>query len=190
MTQWHFNPPYALHMGGSCAILKHRVVSQEVLRTKLVEVEALINSQPIGYVLADAEDVEPLSPFHFLLLRPHLNIDIDVVQDREVNTVQQWRQVQALTNFFWKRWLREYVPALTERSKWCADQPNLKEGDVVLSIDANQPRGNWLLGRVLVTHQGKDGRVRSAELKTKLGTCTRPANKLCLLQECPPVSAP
>ena len=109
MTQWHFNPPYALHMGGSCAILKHRVVSQEVLRTKLAEVEALINSQPIGYVLADAEDVEPLSPFHFLLLRPHLNVDIDVVKDREVNAVKQWRQVH---QFFWKRWLCEYVPAL------------------------------------------------------------------------------
>ena len=44
--------------------------------------------------------------------------------------------------------------------------------------------------KVLVTHQFKDGPVQSAELKTKLGTCTRPANKLCFLLECPPVSAP
>ena len=78
MIQWHFNPPASPHMGGvwermvQCvkralyAILKNRVVPQEVLRTTLIEIEALLNSRPIGYIPADAGDVEPFKSLSLL----------------------------------------------------------------------------------------------------------------------------
>ncbi len=127
--------------------------------------------------------MEPLSPAHFLLVRPNYNVNFDVIHPKEVNSRRQWRQVQAVVNTFWKRWMTEYVPGLTQRKKWNIDQGNLKPGDVVLVIDSNQPRGQWLLGRVHVVHTAQDGIVRSVDVKTKHGICKRPAAKICLLEE-------
>ena len=115
MIQWHFNPAASPHMGGvwermvQCVkrplyvILKNRVVPQEVLMTTLIEIEALVNSRPIGYIPADSGDLEPLSPYHFLLIRPHFNVSFDVVTDKEVHSRKLWRITQALTNMYWKR---------------------------------------------------------------------------------------
>ena len=116
-------------------------------------------------------------------------MSFDVVFDKEVDSPKLWRRTQALTNMFWSRWVKEYVPLLTERSKWFNNSRNLKQGDVVLVTDTQKNRGQWLMGRVEHVHQGKDGTVRSVDLKTTFGRLSRPANKLCLLQECLPISA-
>ena len=63
-------------------ILQKEIVTQEVLRTAPIEVEALLNLRPIGYVLADAENVEPLSSFPFLLIRPTATLSIKVVHPK------------------------------------------------------------------------------------------------------------
>ena len=96
---------------------------------------------------------------------------------------KQWRRAQFLGDCFWKRWLREYIPTLQQRQKWIREKDNLKIGDVVLVLDNNSPRGRWLLGRVIKTFPGRDGKVRVAEIKTKNSTLTRPISKLCLLEE-------
>ena len=59
---------------------------------------------------------------------------------------------------------------------------NVREGDLVLVVDENSPRGCWPLGRVLRVLPGDDGRVRVAEVHTKSGTYIRPFVKLCLLE--------
>ena len=87
-----------------------------------------------------------------------------------------------MTQHFWKRVLREYLPALTERRKWKKDARNVCNGDLVLVVDENSPSGCWPLGRVLRALPGDDGRVRAAEVRTKTGTYTRPVVKLCLLE--------
>ena len=81
--------------------------------------------------------------------------------------------------------MHEYVPALTERTKWSQKRRNLNVGDVVLLVESTQPRGKWLLGRVQEEHKGKDGVIRSANVKTKLGNFVRPTNKTCVIAECP-----
>ena len=52
---------------------------------------------------------------------------------------------------------------------------------MVLVIDANQPRGHWLLGRVVGVNSDDKGIVRSAEVKTIHGTQRRSITKLILL---------
>ena len=75
------------------------------------------------------------------------------------------------------------IPAtLTERRKWRKDARNVCEGDLVLVVDENSPRGCWPLGRVLIALPGDDWRIRAAEVRTKTGTYIRPVVKLCLLQ--------
>ena len=50
------------------AILTDRAVCKELLRTGLLEVEGILNSQPITHVSNDGGDIEAFTPNHFLLL--------------------------------------------------------------------------------------------------------------------------
>ncbi|XP_068684884.1 uncharacterized protein [Montipora foliosa] len=120
------SPPSAPHFGGASerlvqctkktlkAILEDRAVSKEVLRTALVEAEGILNSPPITHVSNDAGDIEALTPNHFLLLRANPSYEDAEVSDREINSTKMWRQSQALANFFWGRFTKEYLSSLTE----------------------------------------------------------------------------
>ena len=71
---------------------------------------------------------------------------------------------------------------LTERWKWRKDARNVCEGDLVLFVDENSPRGCWPLGHVIRAFPGDNGRVRAAEIRIKTGTYIRPVSKLRLLE--------
>jgi hypothetical protein len=88
-----------------------------------------------------------------------------------------------MVNHFWRRWLREYLPTITERKKWLRRLPNLAVNDIVLIINPDSPRGHWPIGRVLETIMSQDGVVRAARVKTSTGEYLRPAAKLCLLEK-------
>ena len=110
--EWKFQPPSAPHFGVAWerlvqrtkktlkAILAHRTVSEEVLRTALVVAEGILNSRPITHVSNDAGDIEALPANHFLLLRANPSYE---VSDSEINSTKMWRRSQALANFSWRR---------------------------------------------------------------------------------------
>ena len=89
----------------------------------------------------DTGDIEALIPNHLLLLRANPSFEDANVSNREVNSTKLWRQSQALANFLWRRFSKEYLPSLSERKKWKEKKLNLKVGDVVLVAEPNQPRG-------------------------------------------------
>ena len=99
-----------------------------MLRTALVEAEGILSSRPITHVLSDAGDIEALTPNHYLLLRANPSYEDADVSDREINSTNFWRQSQALANFFWRHFTKEYLPSLTERKKWKEKKLNLKRG--------------------------------------------------------------
>ena len=83
---------------------------------------------------------------------------------------------------FWRRWTIEYLSTLQERQKWLYPQRNLRKGDLVLVKYDNSPRNQWPLGLIINAYPGKDGRVRSVQVKTRAGIYDRPTDKLCLLE--------
>ena len=160
------------------SVLQNRIVAKEALRTALVEADGILNGRPIT---SDVGDTEELTPNRFLLLRANpSNEEVDV-SEREINSTKLWRQFQALVNFFWKRFTKEYIPKLTERKKRREKRKNLKEGNVVLVAEPNQARGIWPLGRIVSTHPGQDGMVRAVTVRTQYGEYKRPITKLCFL---------
>lgn len=78
--------------------------------------------------------------------------------------------------------MKEVLPSLTEREKWCQEQPNLEVGDIVVLIDSSSPRGTWPTGRVTQTFPGTDGVVRSVKIQTKGTERHRPVHTLFLLE--------
>ena len=195
-TQWHFNPPSSPHFGGAWerlvqsakralkAVAGKQCVNDETLLTFMAEVESLLNGRPLTHVTSDYRDEEALTPNHFFLGRANPNFPPDVVTDKDLCSRKRRKHAQVMSQHFWKRWLREYLPALTERRKWRKDARNVSEGDLVLVVDENSPRGCWPLGRVTRVLPGDDGRVRAAEVRTKSGTYVRPvlARRNCELE--------
>jgi hypothetical protein len=104
-------------------------------------------------------------------------------EKEDIYSRKKWRQTQILANHFWKRWLKEYIPALQERQKWHRVRRNATVGDIVLLVDEGLPRGKWLLGRIVKAIPGRDGLVRTVEVKTQNSILVRPIQKLCMLEE-------
>ena len=73
---------------------------------------------------------------------------------------------------------------LQEQSKWFDIVRNLQVGDVVLVCEDYVPRSQWPMGVVEETHQGSDGLVRSAKIRSGQSYKVRPIIKLCLLEQC------
>ncbi|KAM9741924.1 uncharacterized protein ACNS7B_012839 isoform 1-T4 [Menidia menidia] len=142
---WEFNPPHASHMGGSwermigvarrildSMLLQNKLqLTHEVLSTLMAEITAIINARPLLPVSSDPENPFILSPSTLLTQKSCLLPPPGDFLDKDLYT-KQWRQVQALSNQFWNRWRREYLPTLQQRQKWTVSRRNLQVGDLVL----------------------------------------------------------
>ena len=139
-VEWIFNPPAASHMGGVWermiqsvkktlrGLMKDQVVSDETLRTLIVEVEGILNGRPLTSVSDLPNDLDVLTPNHLLLLRSNPNVPPGVFEKSDSYCKRRWRQVQYMADLFWKRWLKEYLPMLQERRKWNKRRRNLQAG--------------------------------------------------------------
>lgn len=87
----------------------------------------------------------------------------------------------ALAAQFWKRWLSDYLPEITRRTKWFVDTKPIALDDIVIIVDPNLPRNCWPKGRIIGVNTGKDGRIRSATVKTANGVYEIPVTKLAVL---------
>lgn len=147
----------------------------------MTEVERILNGRALTANSDDPNDLQPLTPAHFLKQRRTVCLPPGVFEEADAYNRKKWRQVQLLADLFWKRWLREYLPTLQTRSKWHKALTNLKPNALVLLVN-DIPRGRWNLGRILETYPGPDGLVRVAMVKTKDAVYMRPIQKLCLLE--------
>ncbi|XP_065076520.1 uncharacterized protein LOC135700058 [Ochlerotatus camptorhynchus] len=191
-TAWHFNPPASPHMGGSwerlvqsvkrnlVEVLRVRRPSDEELRNALTEIEGVLNARPLTHVPIDDEAAPALTPNHFLLgssdgSKPLTTIDADTAVLQRGFPTSQW-----LANLFWKRWIRDYLPDITRRSKWHMKMKPLQVGEIVVIADHENPRNCWPKGRVIgVVTSG--GQTRKATVQTISGIYERPTVKLAVL---------
>ena len=162
---------------------RHPVYDQQ-LYTILVEIEGTINSRPITPVSDDINNFQPLTPNHFLIGRPGLYQCQGKFTEKELNSKKKWKVTQAILEIFWKRFLKEYIPSLTVRTKCNKLHRNFKANGLVLIQTENTPRAFWPLARIIETYVSNDGNVRSVKLKLPNSTVICPSNKLCLLEEC------
>ena len=190
---WVFNPPAASHMGGVwerqirtvrsliLGVLRHQTLNDESLSALMCNIESIVNGRPITKLSDDPKDPLPLTPNHLLLLRAGPTLPPGHFVKNDIYR-RRWRQVQYLSDIFWSRWVKEYLPALQERQKWLHPNRNLQSGDLVLMCHENTPRNQWPLGLVIQVYPGKDGLVRTVQVKTKSGVYVRPVVKICLLE--------
>lgn len=191
--KWNWNPPEGSHFGGVFeslikvtkkslkAIVGNAGLNDDELQTALKEVEALMNSRPLGYEGTDPRDEPVLTPSHFLIGQLGGQLAPRVTDEIAFNPRKRWRLVQSLVKTFWKRWREEFLATLNTRKKWREAKENLRVGDVVLVVDQNAPRGKWHLGRIDEVFPGQDGQVRVVQVSTRGHKYIRPITRLCPL---------
>ena len=124
-----------------------------------------------------------MTPNNFLLGYKSRDVNIgDGMQTDQIDYRQKWKQGQKIANMYWNRWLKEYIPTLTPRSKWMRKTRNFKIGDLVIIKSKYIPRNHWSLGRVIETFVGSHDVIRSVKVKTASTELMRPNNSLCLLK--------
>ncbi|XP_064627989.1 uncharacterized protein LOC135487823 [Lineus longissimus] len=197
-VDWAFNPPAGSHHGGvfermigltrkvlNSVISQHsiRKMDEDCFRTLLCEVQAILNDRPITKLSDQSDDLEALTPNHLLLMKRQPSLPPGVFEKEEIYVKRRWRQVQYLSDLFWKRWVGEYIPLLQERQKWLEVRRNMDYGDIVLLADDRAPRNSWSLGRIIGVVPDRHGVVRQVRVKTQHNELVRPVDKLVMVLE-------
>ncbi|XP_065365165.1 uncharacterized protein LOC135958210 [Calliphora vicina] len=154
------------------------------MQTMLAEVEAVLNSRPIAQLSPDPNDGEALTPAHLLIgggLRSLPPGSEEGARGNALKSWKRWRLLSGLKEMFWRAWSKEYILGLQAKGKWHKETLNLQVGELVVIHEDNLPPQEWLTGRVVAVTEGKDGKVRVAEIRTKNGVFKRPIQKLALL---------
>nr|XP_018908471.1 PREDICTED: uncharacterized protein LOC109038016 [Bemisia tabaci] len=189
--KWHFSPPTGSHFGGIWEagiksvkfhlkrILGDQKLTFEEFTTLLTRIEAILNSRPLCPISSDVEDLNVLTPAHFLIGGPLLSLPEYDSSSTPSNRLSRWQLLQRISQQYWKQWSLEYLNTLQQRAKWRTQAAEtLAVGDLVLIKDENAPSLQWQMGRVIELHPGKDGIVRVASVKTTANTLRRPLVKL------------
>ncbi|XP_063545754.1 uncharacterized protein LOC134753747 [Cydia strobilella] len=151
----------------------------EELTTLFVQSEAILNSRPITPLSSDPNDMNPLTPGHFLITRP-LTSSVPSLPVTG-NPVTRYKRIELLRQQFWERWRREFMAELQQRVKWKTNQRGIQMGDLVLLKEDNLMPLQWRMGRVIHLYNGPDGVCRVADILTEKGPIKRAVNKMCLL---------
>ncbi|KRX56042.1 Pro-Pol polyprotein, partial [Trichinella sp. T9] len=98
-------------------VLAKALVSREELVTILCEIEARINARPLTTISDDSNDLEPLTPFHFLTGRTLMELpDMTtrrLVGKKSTSTTmtlrRRWYYQRKILRHLWQRWRKEYL---------------------------------------------------------------------------------
>lgn len=194
--KWRFNPPAAPHMGGcwermvrsikTClaAVVGAQCLTDESLRSALLECEWVVNTHPLTEVSLHHEDEEALTPHHFLNggSRGQIFQGIGVEPETRGQFLRRaWRASQQVADHFWRRFSLEIVPELNMRTRWYAAGEPLAVDDQVVFPDSSR-RGWWRRGRVIETIVGpRSDQVRQVRIRTTAGELVRPAVQVAKL---------
>lgn len=138
----------------------------EQFNTLITEIEAILNSRPLTPISSDPNDPIVLTPGHFLIGDSLTNLRDRNFTDVPTNRLNTWEHIQKVKQDFLKRWRREYLTEIIQRTKWTKSEPNITVGTVVILKEDYLPPSQWALGRVIECLPGDDGVVRTVKVKT------------------------
>ena len=158
-------------------VSKEQPMTEDDFRTFLSKAMDMINMRPLlKHYSQETEHI--LTPNDFLLGRCQIGIVPATTNLPLTKLGVRWRQLEALTNSLWHRFLTEILPELSPRQKWKHEFNNLEVGTLVLIIDPNLPRNVWKIGIVEAIELSRDGFARSATIRANNTLYNRPITKL------------
>ncbi|XP_071042700.1 uncharacterized protein [Parasteatoda tepidariorum] len=169
---WNFIPPRAPNFGGlweagvksfkfylKGATGNLKLTFEEFL-TITTQVEGILNSRPLTPLSDDIDDLDVLTPGHFLVGRSITAIAEPSLLDKLETRLSRWQRLTKIVQYIWSKWSRDYLNNLQQRTKWKVEKTNINLNAMVLIKEDNIPVNQWSLGRILKLFLGTDGKVR------------------------------
>ena len=150
-----------------------QVLSLNEMFTLMAEISNLVNQRPIGIKPNSNTHPEFLSPNSLYLGRCSDRISSGPFQPGQLfiddprHVRNRFQLVQAITNQFWKNWIKLYFPSLLLRHKWHTSRRNLKVDDICLLQEENAFRSEWRMAKVVEVYPDKSGTVRNVQVLVK-----------------------
>ncbi|GFT36267.1 integrase catalytic domain-containing protein [Trichonephila clavipes] len=128
--EWKFIPPGAPSFGGlweaSVKSIKYhlrRVVSgsnltYEEFLTVCIQIEGILNSRPLCPLSSNSDDLNALTPAHFLIGRSMTSVVEPNLIELKENALKKWQRITRLVQLIWNKWHRCYLSELQQRNKW------------------------------------------------------------------------
>ena len=165
--------------------LGRNVIGYDELVTVVTEVEAIVNSRPLGYLyMDDPSECLPLTPSHLIIGRSLLGSAVEVPEN-SLRSIQRRQQfMKTLVDQFWAVWSKEYLIELRQFFTSPANNlsnPIPKENDIVL-LNEKRPRHCWRIGKLSKLIVGRDGQARAAEVVSSGKTFRRPLQLISPLE--------
>lgn len=193
--RWKFTTPRASHAGGiyesAVKSMKHHLkrvmVEQQHIFTfenfysLLCKIEAILNSRPLTALSEDPNDIQVLTPGHFLVGRPLIAKPERNYLNSNTNRLNVYEKLQQAQQKFWHAWYHEYLHTLQQRPAKFREESKYSVGDLVLVKESNLPPMKWMMGRIVKLFPGKDNVVRNVRIKTSTGEKERHVKYLCIL---------
>ncbi|XP_062539042.1 uncharacterized protein LOC134207338 [Armigeres subalbatus] len=191
--KWNFIPPRAPNFGGLweaavkttkstlSKILGNVRLSYEDYATVLAQVEANMNTRPLTPLSEDADELDVLTPGHFLTGSSFAALPDPDYSNVPTGRLKHYQQLQQLIQQHWIRWRKEYLTELNIQRKKSSSPVEIFVGQLVLVREDNKSSATWPLARILSIHPGEDQITRVVTLKTATGTYTRAVSKICPL---------
>ncbi|XP_053692622.1 uncharacterized protein LOC128741071 [Sabethes cyaneus] len=191
--EFKFIPPRSPNFGGLWeaavrslkahlrATIGNAVLTAEQLTTLLAQIESCLNSRPLTQMTAEPEDLEVLTPGHFLIHRSLTAPAEPSLENVPINRLDRWQVVQEYVRRLWRRWSTEYLSGLQPRTKWTREKDNIAIGTMVLVKEENLPPLKWRFGRIVHIFRADDGNIRVVVVRTKDGEFRRAISKICVL---------
>ena len=172
--------PRPFHEGDLKKTVGANCLSHSELETTIQEIEACVNSRPLTFVSDEVDEKNPLTPAHFLLghgrgFYSASSQPSPISSGSEMGHKYEIRK--AAVDKFWEIWSDEYIRNLPP---WRGGESkcSLREGSLVLVQDVRLPRMRWPLGVVTRLLPGRDGVIRTVEVRTCNGTLVRSVPRL------------
>ena len=201
-VEWTFTAPRAAWWGGvyerMVGLVKERLkrslgkahLDYAGLDNVMVNAEAIVNSRPLGVLKDEFDEPTPICPGHFLMGRPPAMAPERAYQEeamKQEDVLYMAKRKRSQTKRFWIDFQRDYLAELQIRQKWkeVVDLDALK-GAVVIVRNDQAPKLEWSKAIVTEVTPGRDGHVRSCEVRLPNKKLIRRAvQSLALIQQGP-----
>ena len=157
-------------------------LSYEEMITLLVEIEGIVNSRPLTYTYSEPNEPTPVSPSDLLIGKRITSLPEGITSGNEwtepLNVERRLKYKEKLAEEFWRTWKQEYLMDLKKTNLKFKETSIPEVGDVCVISEDNVKRTLWPLGLITKLYHGRDGKVRSVQLRSRNKLITRPIQRL------------
>lgn len=107
-------------------VTRNEKLTFEQYTTLLAQVEACMNSRPLCPLTEDVEDLDYLTPGHFLTGSPMMSLPQEDHTEQNIDLRTKWKRVELMHQHIWNRWSKEYLHQLQTKCKWRNPTDNMQ----------------------------------------------------------------